>query len=75
MEFGYFISKIIEADDEGYSILTPKTFPSNAPVERAYNNYNSRSQPNQSENFVCLYEMLARMGEASAKVTFHPYRR
>ena len=69
MEFTYFISKVIEADDEGFSILTPNMIPHNAPVERAHNNYNSRSRPNHNENFLCLYELLATMGEASAKVT------
>jgi hypothetical protein len=75
MEFGYFISKVIEADDEGFSILTPNMIPHNPPVERTHNNYNSRSRPNHNENFLCLYELLSTMGEASAKVTIRYHRR
>ena len=70
MEFNFYISKVIDVDDDGFATLDSYKMPHMNDAVQAYHNNFRAAPPVKNESYMCIREIINRMGEASAKVLF-----
>ena len=70
MEFDFYISKILEVDEEGFTVLNARKLPQVPNNHHISNSYGTKKPSGVDDKFYSIYQIVNKMGEASAKVFF-----
>lgn len=67
MEFGFYISKVLDVDQEGIAVVTAKKLPRGPAVYHMKPSYDKNFPNSGKDTVLGISEIINRMGEASTK--------